>query len=151
MSGGARDALVAAAEAIVAIAREPVSIGATMATFRAYSTAVLAFKDLPCACDAELGMGSKGRCLRHPEQDGGAAEPALMKRLADMIGAAKAVRIEDTEGFKEIHAAGYAEAVGDIRQMVADERDEDQEALSWVIRRLDRGAHVGAAKKGGAT
>lgn len=47
------------------------------------------------------------------------------------------------------HAAGYAEAVADIRQMVAMETDEDQEALSWVIRRLDRGAHVGASKRSG--
>lgn len=45
--------------------------------------------------------------------------------------------------------AGYADAVADIRQMVASERDEDQEALSWVIRRLDIGAHIGAANKGG--
>ena len=47
----------------------------------------------------------------------------------------------------DAHAAGYAEAVADIRQMVAMETDEDQEALSWVIRRLDRGAHVGASKR----
>lgn len=65
------------------------------------------------------------------------------------------------------HAEGYAEAVADIRQHLQDAVDaaaplavgadiESQvaqvavEALKGAIEQLDSGAHVGAAKKGGA-
>jgi hypothetical protein len=52
------------------------------------------------------------------------------------------------------HAAGYAEAVADIRQMLRDARDATTEGriapgLARAELLIDRGAHVGAAKKGG--
>jgi hypothetical protein len=58
----------------------------------------------------------------------------------------------------EAHAAGYAEAVGDIRKMVNGlfldslrRQQVEDAALGIVLSMLDNGAHVGAAKKGGAT
>ena len=53
------------------------------------------------------------------------------------------------------HAAGYAEAVGDIRRMVRDKardcfrRGVTSFTLKMVQDWVDEAAHVGAAKKGG--
>jgi hypothetical protein len=51
---------------------------------------------------------------------------------------------EDACAVRAAHAAGYAEAVGDIRQMLHDEMPSWGDALDL----LDEGAHVGAAKRG---